>query len=368
MIKNALIVRALFLLITMLASRAGAFPEMVRFGYVNCITCHVSPSGGGVLTGYGRKVSGEALNTWFQEGETGLAHGFLKTPEWLNVGGDIRTVEIYRDTPQVQAARFLNMQEDAEAAASFGPYTIDLSTGFYMGEFAARRFYAMFRATDEWTFRIGKFQHAYGLMDPEHTNPIHRALGWDEGSESYNLEASYSGEFINFYLTADFGPLDSKLIPDNMKEKGASLRIGIPFWDTYEAGISYFHGQSPSFDRDVAGFWAALGLSERFFLLSEIDYENIDGSASTGFPNQSNIVTWNRLDYEFIKGLHAYLTYSQSQLRQNVKYSPSRAEGIGLQWFPRPHFEWNFLWQFQTVPAFGSATLNYVTSMLHYYF
>src|SRR5665213_1369307 len=91
---------------------AMAFPEMVRHGYVNCTSCHVSPSGGGVLTPYGRQQATDLLSTWSTEKEAGPVQGLLQTPEWLNLGGDLRTIEIYRNTPQVTSARFLNMQED----------------------------------------------------------------------------------------------------------------------------------------------------------------------------------------------------------------------------------------------------------------
>ena len=40
--------------------RAEAFPWMIHHGYTNCAQCHVDPSGGGVLTDYGR-AQGEIL-------------------------------------------------------------------------------------------------------------------------------------------------------------------------------------------------------------------------------------------------------------------------------------------------------------------
>src|SRR5665213_92015 len=84
---------------------AMAFPEMIRHGYVNCTSCHVSPSGGGVLTQYGRQLSGDLLSMAATEKETPFLHGLVQTPEWLLGGGDFRAVEIYRNTPQVTAYR-----------------------------------------------------------------------------------------------------------------------------------------------------------------------------------------------------------------------------------------------------------------------
>ncbi len=48
--------------ILLLAPLCLGFPEMVRHGYVNCVACHMSPDGGGVLTPYGRSLSKELLS------------------------------------------------------------------------------------------------------------------------------------------------------------------------------------------------------------------------------------------------------------------------------------------------------------------
>src|SRR5690242_17806457 len=87
------------------SSMSLCFPEMVRHGYNNCITCHVSPSGGGVLNHYGRSLSLEVMSFSGSEGEEQLL-GFVKTPYWLNVGGDVRSVQYYTNTPTVIAAQF----------------------------------------------------------------------------------------------------------------------------------------------------------------------------------------------------------------------------------------------------------------------
>ena len=346
---------------------AFAFPEMVRHGYPNCTSCHVSPSGGGVLTLYDRELSSELLSTWSKEGESDFLYGNPKLPEWLNAGGDVRGIEIYRNTPQVVQERFLLMQADVEAAATSGKYTFDLNPGLYMSTPQVRRFYVDYRASvsekNEYSFRFGKFRHAYGLMEPDHTTPIQRGLGWDEGTESYNLEAAWLGETFNSYITANFGPLDSKLISGPMKEKGFALRTALPFADRYQVGISYFHGISQFANRDVAGPFGVLGFSHHFFLLSEIDYQSMYGS--TVMPNTNGWVTWNKLDYEFIQGLHGYFSYGLTKTSFNVP--GSSYYGFGSQFFPRPHFEMDLLWQFQSVPRFPGATLDYATLLMHFY-
>jgi len=349
----------------LLSQPAHAFPEMVRHGYVNCTSCHVSPSGGGALTTYGRQLSGDVLSTWSREGEANVLYGALKPPEWLTLGGDYRAIEIYRDTPQVDAYRFLLMQGDVEAAATYRKFTFDVSLGLYMFEaLESRQFYANYRPTDELSFRLGKFRPAYGLMDPDHTTPIHRGLGWDEGTESYNLEAAWLGESFNTYVTADLGPIGSKIIPTDQREKGVALRTGVPLGESYQVGASYFHGVSESFDRDVTGPFVILGFTHHFFLMSEADFQSISPNTA-GTTN--GWVTYNRLDIEPLQGLHGYLTCELTRPDFDDSSSQTSAWGIGAQFFPRPHFEVNFLWQFQSVPAFPSDVLDYATLLLHYY-
>ncbi len=347
------------------ASRpARAFPEMIRYGYVNCTSCHVSPSGGGVLTDYGRELSAEVLSTWSKEGETAFIYGVVPTPSWLSLGGDVRAVELYRNTPQVTASRFINMQDDLEAAGAIGRFTIDASAGLYMNNFESRRYYALYHATDELSLRFGKFRQAYGLMEPDHTTPITRGLGWDEDTESYNLEAAWLSDKLNVYLTGNFGQLGSDMIPANMWERGIALRLGVPFSDRYLVGFSYFHGVSQTWNRDVAGPFAMLGFTKHFFLLSEIDFQKIEDSTlldGTGW------VTWNKLDYEFIQGLHGYLSYELTRPLFAYSGAENSAYGIGSQWFPRPHFEFDLKWLFQSTPAFPGRTSDYAVLLLHYY-
>lgn len=345
---------------------ASAFPELARDGYVNCTSCHVSPSGGGVLTTYGRQLSGDLLSTWSNEGESDFIYGLAKEPDWLNAGGDARGVYLYRNTPQVWETRFVLMQADLEAAATYGKFTADVSAGYYMSAFESRQFYLDYRPSDELSFRVGKFRQAYGLMDPDHSTPIHRGLGWDEGTETYNVEAAWLGEKFNAYVTANFGPLGSGLMPLDQQERGAALRVGVPFLDRFQVGGSYFHGVSEDWNRDVFGPWAILGFTKQFFLLSEIDFQDFTAGANQ-VTGQNGWVTWNRLDYELIQGVHGYLQYELDRPAFADPGTQTSAWGPGAQWFPRPHCEADLYWLFQSDPAFPGQTLDYAVLLLHYY-
>ncbi len=55
MIRRATLATAT-LAVVLAAWPAHALPTMIRLGYPNCVSCHVSPQGGGLLTRYGRGV------------------------------------------------------------------------------------------------------------------------------------------------------------------------------------------------------------------------------------------------------------------------------------------------------------------------
>jgi hypothetical protein len=54
---SALLGLIAFAILSLATSRADAYPWMIRHEYNNCIACHVDPSGGGMLTPYGRGQS-----------------------------------------------------------------------------------------------------------------------------------------------------------------------------------------------------------------------------------------------------------------------------------------------------------------------
>jgi len=87
--------KAAVLLVAVLVSGvASAFPSNTRYGYSNCSSCHVSPSGGGVLNLYGRNSASEVMSTWAAPNEEEPGHSLLHEviPENPSVllGGDVR--------------------------------------------------------------------------------------------------------------------------------------------------------------------------------------------------------------------------------------------------------------------------------------
>src|SRR3989344_1600930 len=97
------------------SDRAKAYPELSRHGYTNCTACHLSPSGGGILSPYGRELSKEILSTWARDGEQSFAYGAFSPNEKIVLGAFVRGLQAHREDKDKKEGRFILMQADLEA-------------------------------------------------------------------------------------------------------------------------------------------------------------------------------------------------------------------------------------------------------------
>lgn len=343
-----------------------SFPDLTRHGYGNCTTCHVSPTGGGVLTTYGRELSREVLAMQSGEKEPYPFHGALDLPKWLKLGGDARFLQLYRNTPTVKEGRFFLMQADVEAAVGSPQLMAVVSTGVVEEskneyESETRRYYVMGEVAPQVYVRAGKFMHSFGLNVPDHVIVTKRGLGWDEGSETHNIEATYLGEQLNLSFTAVFGKPDDKAAD---REQGGVAQISYFFANQYKIGMSLFTGSNDSLTRQIGGIWGILGLTKQFFILTEWDALTAKpkgGSAATGF------VSYNKFGYELWQGLQLHLTQELSKADIDDEKFSLLATGLGFQVVPRPHFIIGGLWQKQQRPLISQQWSDFAWLQLQYY-
>jgi hypothetical protein len=349
-----------------------AFPELVRHNYVNCVSCHVSPTGGGVLTAYGRELSKEVLSTWGKEGETAFAYGLVKPPEWLNLGGDFRGLELYVDTPSFSQKRFILMQADLEASVNYKQFYLVSTLGYLdpspsssllVDHLISRRHYLNYRPTDELSFRIGRFLYAFGINTPDHVTSVKRGLQLnDQGFETYNLEAAWLGERYNAYITGILGRPNT---PELNRERGVALQGSVAVASSYKLGASLLGASNNLQSRQVFGPFGIWGFTPNFFLLTELDFQGVSPSGDPS-KKQWGLASYARLDYEFVQGFHGYLTQETLRLDFSNEETLSKVYGMGFQFFPRPHFEFNIAWQIR-IDAATPGYKDYAYALLHFY-
>ncbi len=349
-----------------------AFPEMVTHGYVNCTACHVSPTGGSLMTPYGRGLSKELLSMSAREGEEGLLNSSVTTPEWLLAGGDVRAIQTYLNTSQTKSGEFFLMQAELAAALKFTKWTVASILGIKGGpddfkqrnDLISRNHYVMLQADETLSFRAGKFLPAFGINEPNHTISTRDNLGFGELSETYNIEAAYLGDRWDAFFTAITGRPDNK----NLKrESGAAWSSSFNFSEKNKLGFSVYKGKNGNSDRWLGGLWGILSLTKKIFLLSEFDHQ-WQTSLDTNEYSTRGMVSYNRLGYEIIQGLQLYGTHQLSYLDFAQLNSRTDAYGAGLSFYPRPHFEIRGEWLRERMLSQGPERFDFAWLMMHYYF
>lgn len=358
------------LLLTFLSTLALSYPENIRHGYVNCTTCHVSPNGGGLLTPYGRSLSREVVSTWGSENETKWMY-FVTPPEWLNLGGNVRWIQTHKDTPTYKQDRFILMQADIEAQASYDKFSFVGTLGRSQfndpktaGEFlVSRRHYLMYKPTDEITVRGGRFLQAFGLVVPDHTVVTRRTLGFDQDQETYNIEGSYVGEKYDLFVTANMGRIDQ---PSYKRERGVSLRGSMQCNEKYKFGAGYYFGHNETQDRHLFGPYGIAAIVKPLVVMQETDF--VHTNLGSGTLSAWGIAHMAKLDYEVFQGVHFFVM--EDFYRGNFKdgNTVSNSFGGGIQFFPRPHFELIAQYQRLKIVAVDPNNYNdYLWFQMHFY-
>jgi hypothetical protein len=327
-----------------------------------------------VLNEYGRELSSEVLSYAGYEGEGRFLYEAFKQPDWLLAGGDVRVLGLHRSGPPVDD-RLILMQADLEAAIKFpgdryvlvGTAGIRDSEILQPGEsaFISRRHYMIVKMTPVAALRFGRFYPAFGLNVAEHTISTRRGLEWDQGAESYNTELSFLGETTNFYLTGTVGRLG---LERDQREAGVAAMGSYFFGGHYKVGLSYFFGDTSERRRHVVGPWIAAAFSEKLVLLGEIDIQRTH--ANSFLEARWGFVDYLRLDWELVKGAHLFVAQERTKLNFSSSASRRDTYWVGVQLFPRAHFETQFVWQTTRLPASGGGddtVSDGAFALLHFY-
>lgn len=361
-------VTALILILVVFPFSAFSFPEMVKHGYPNCAACHISPTGGGVLSEYGRALSKELISTWGYDGEENFLYK-IPTTSKVALGGDLRWLYLQDKTPTSTRSRSINMQRDIEGAVTLGKYTVAVTAGIqnkmtdmYQTEFLSRRHYLIYQATDTWSFRVGKFYPAFGLYIPDHNTVIRKGLGWDQNTESYNIETAWQTEKWNVFVTPILGRPDDKTLK---RERGFAASMAYNPSEKTKIGGSYYYGETDEVIRNLIGPYGIFGFSEKVFLLAQLNA--VRTFLYTAPEATIGIVDYLRLDYEAWKGVHFYLAQEFSQI--DLKNGATRldVQGLGFQWFPRPHFEFQLILQKVYLQGLSTTPTDRLQFLAHYY-
>ena len=360
---------------SLMATRAHAFPEMIRYGYVNCNSCHVSLNGGGVLTDYGRELSREELAVWKNPDEKSKEHlaayGVLaETPiqKYLKVGGDLRALYLYKATPKFSQGQTYFMQGDLEAAFVKDQWTMVGAAGVEEPvpasnpqlQFVSRRHYVQYSIDDRWNVRVGRFVPSYGINTADHVAITRSRLMLGYGLETYNLEVSRISEQWNFFVTGTLGRTMQMENQTFYLDSGVSGQVAYAPTEKMKIGVNAWYGKNQlEVERVILGGFALLGLTSDLVFETEIDFP-----ATT---TVNGIATTQKLSYQVTDGLWPYLMQEFGKTSFTNDQTKSERYGIGVQFFPRAHFEFDLLYEKRRDGTSPTPYTDYAYLLSHFY-
>jgi hypothetical protein len=202
---------------TVLASTAWAEPTFLAKQYTRCSACHYSPTGGGLLTPYGRLLSHRELSTTSgtatapasgaeddTHGEQAFLYGALGNALGpVHLGLEMRPAHLRIGFPGGHQDMSLLMNFDLIGALQKNKWTAYGSVGREPPNSAVRDGRALpdaaFVSYEHWIsyqtdqgfgIRAGRFLPAYGVRFADHTAYTRSYLDLDRNDQVYGLEVS----------------------------------------------------------------------------------------------------------------------------------------------------------------------------------
>lgn len=226
------------------AGRAGAEPMFLSRQYTRCTTCHYSPTGGGLLTPYGRSLSRQELSTTgaspdgtpdaLKSKEEAFLWGALgNTIHPVDVGIDLRPARLNLDFGGVTMSQNMFMTADLLAAYRVNGWTVygevgrepTLQGSGQSPKIDSYEYWVGHQTENGLGFRLGRFLPAYGIRLADHTAYTRSSLGFDVYDQVYGLEVSRSTEHRLLELSVGPGYADAVLHDDGRQAFTATGRF-----------------------------------------------------------------------------------------------------------------------------------------------
>ena len=202
-------------LLAICATTASAEPKFLSKQYPRCTSCHYSPTGGGLLTAYGRSLSHRELSTF---GEPMPAHDDTTRPDTMNpepgeesflwgafgkslgnlhLGIETRPSYLHYSFLDFSDDRNLLMNADLHAAYRYKDWTFYGQVGRELqndGRFSldSSEYWIGRQPEEGFGFRAGRFLPAYGIRFADHTSYNRQFIGLTQYDQILGVELSHS--------------------------------------------------------------------------------------------------------------------------------------------------------------------------------
>lgn len=312
------------------ASSLRAEPMFLSKQYNRCTSCHYSPTGGGLLTPYGRSLSRQELSTTGRsdpsappppkgKGEEAFLWGVLGDRLGpVSLGIDLRPSSLSLDVGgPTSNSNGLLMTADLLAAWHAHGFTAYAELGRkpsfagVTGGISSYEHWIGYQSPKGGLgFRVGRFFPAYGIRLADHTAVTRNLLGFNYYDQVYALEVSHSGQRHLLQVSVGPGYADAVFHGD----PHAFTATGRFQWDfgprTALVFSGLYRGSTTLVPSNRAG-GVAFGIAptKRLSIWSEVDAQFQQGES--GSPAYSLL---NETAFEVFRGLWLKIS---PQLRTN---------------------------------------------------
>ena len=333
------------------AAPAVAEPTFLSKQYPRCTACHYSPSGGGLLTPYGRSLSREEISTFGRrdaEAEAGgraeeeFLFGAVGSDSPLQLGVDLRPSQLRievagRDLPD----RNFLMNLDLQAAWRAGDWTAYGTVGRRPGGGLVTYEHWLARQVgDGVSVRGGRFLPAYGVRFADHTALSRDRLGLAEDDQIYGMELGLSSDRSLLQVAVGPGRAESLLNDDGRAALTVSGRAQRDFGSrTVLVGSVLHRGASDRATRNTSA-GASFGYAPVPWLTTwtqaDVRSQDLPGSDRTLIlTNQTSVEVWRGIWLRVSPQAYRVSGEPQAEIRRMV---------YGLDLYPRTHWHLNLSW------------------------
>ncbi len=340
---------------------AAAYPGMIRNGYTGCGECHTDPSGGGVLTEYGRGQGVILLSTtyaqhdadWEPPKSKDFLFGVISLPEQLALQADLRAMLI----PEPGNVRFIAMQNDLRGSVDAGIFHANASLGWVSeggyqawitsntgsgGNLVSRQYWLGIEPVEDFMVRAGRMDLPFGIRSEEHILFARSYTSTDTNrSQQTGLDAVWQVGKVRAEVMGIAG--NFQVSPDSYRERGYSAFLGWGPKSNLELGLSskLTHAATDVSTRvertrqyhELFGRWAP---ARALAFLSEagvsLDKQGTAASALGSFG-------YLQADLEPVQGFHVKGTGEACDDDMSDTASMVGRGTLTLQWFAVAHFD-----------------------------
>jgi hypothetical protein len=379
---GGLVLVTFVLLVALWERPAQAYAWMIKHDYAGCNQCHADPSGGGVLTEYGRAQSDFLLRmrygakeSWEAPPSANFLFNAFKLPPSVLLGGDIRYATITKiSNGQPTPTRAFFMQADLNGQITKDRFRVAGSIGYAEegallasvtnkpdGNVVSRLHWVGFDLGEDknWLLRAGRINLPFGIRNVEHTMWTRTATRSDLNvGQQHGVALAYNGPNWRGEIMAIAG--NFQVSPAEYRERGYSgmleyaaasnLGLGVSSLVTI-AGRNLYNPQVPM-TRHAHGGFARWAPAKMVVLMAELD---LLAYAPSGSPQLGGTVGMFQVDFEPTQGLHLMAT-GETWSEPGGQGSASEIWG-SVAWFLAPHFDIRLDAIRQSFPNLGISIL-----------